>query len=249
MTYMLSEQGGVPVWPRPASGDFPSAMGCACGIMVALFARERLGIGQEICTSLFNSAVWSVMWDIQGALLTHRDPPERRRESAPNPLVNSYRTRDGRWIILSMVQPGSYWHAFCQAIDQEGLENDPRFGSFQNWAENNVALIKVIDEAFTKRTAAEWKARLSEFGLSFALMQKPSEVIDDPQARANDFFTSVNHPTYGPIELVLAPIKFSGTPGTFRTLAPEFGQHTEEILLELGYSWDEIKQLKDKKVI
>ena len=250
ITYMLSEQGGVPISSRPAFGDFPTGMACAYGIMVALFARERLGIGQEVYTSLFNCGVWAVMFDIQGALLRHRDPPRQRRKSAPNPLSNIvYGTKDGRWIRLAMLQPDPYWPHFCQAIDQEGLENDPRFDSLQNRVKNNIALLKIIAEAFAKRTAEEWKARLAEFELSFALIQKPSEVINDPQARANDFFTLVNHPTYGPIELVLAPIKLSETPGTFRIPAPELGQHTEEILLELDYSWDEISRLRDKKVI
>jgi crotonobetainyl-CoA:carnitine CoA-transferase CaiB-like acyl-CoA transferase len=247
--HTMSEEEGVPVSSRPAFGDFPTGMVCACGIVVALFARERLGIGQELYTSLFNSGVWASMFDIQGALLTHRDPPEQRRDSVRNPLGNTYKTKDGRWIKLTMLQPNPYWPGFCQAIDQEGLENDPRFGSIQKRAENNIALIKIIEEAFVRRTAEEWKTRLTEFGLSFGLIQKPSEVANDPQARANEFFTRVNHPTYGPIELVLAPIKFSKTPGMFRTPAPEFGQHTEEILLELGYGWDKIKQLRDKKVI
>jgi crotonobetainyl-CoA:carnitine CoA-transferase CaiB-like acyl-CoA transferase len=247
--HTMSEEGGVPVSSRPALGDFPTGMVCACGIMVALFARERLGIGQELYTSLFHSGVWASMFDIQGALLTHRDPAEQRRDSVRNPLGNTYKTKDGRWIRLTMLQPDPYWPGFCQAIDQEELQNDPRFDSIQKRAENNIALIKIIEEAFAKRTTEEWTVRLAELGLSFGLIQKPSELANDPQARANEFFTPVNHPTYGPIELLLAPIKFSETPGTFRTPAPEFGQHTEEILLELGYSWDDISYLRDKKAV
>jgi crotonobetainyl-CoA:carnitine CoA-transferase CaiB-like acyl-CoA transferase len=247
--YTMSEEGEVPVSSRPALGDFPTGMACAFGIMIALFARQRLGIGQELYTSLFNSGVWASMFDVQGALLTHQDPPEYRRDSVPNPLGNTYKTKDGRWIRLTMLQPDPYWPGFCQAIGQEELHNDPRFDSIQKRTENNVALIKIIEEAIARRTAEEWTVRLGEFGLSFGLIQKPSEVAYDPQARANEFFTPVNHPNYGPIELVLAPIKFSKTPGAFRTPAPEFGQHTEEILLEIGYSWDDIGHLRDKKVI
>jgi crotonobetainyl-CoA:carnitine CoA-transferase CaiB-like acyl-CoA transferase len=249
ITYMLSDPEGAPIWTRPALGDFPAGMVCACGIMVALFAREKLGIGQEVYTSLFNSGVWSLMFDIQGSLLTRQDPPEQRRELTPNPLFNSYRTKDGRWLHIGLLHPEAYWPVFCQALDKEGLEKDPRFDSIQNRAENSIALIRIIDEVFAKRTVQEWVERLTELGLIFSLVQKPSELIDDPQARANDFFMPVNHPTYGPIELVSAPIKLSETPGTFKMPAPELGQHTEEILLELGYSRDDMSILRDKKVI
>jgi crotonobetainyl-CoA:carnitine CoA-transferase CaiB-like acyl-CoA transferase len=247
--HTISEEIGVPVSSRPALGDFPTGMACAFGIMIALFARQRLGIGQELYTSLFNSGVWASMFDIQGALLTHQDPPEYRRDSVRNPLGTAYKTKDGRWIRLTMLQPDPYWPGFCRAIDREELQNDPRFCSLQKRAENNSALIKIIEEVFAMRTAEEWTARLGEFGLSFGMIQKPSEVAHDPQARANEFFTPVDHPNYGPIELVLAPIKLSETPSAFRTPAPEFGQHTEEILLELGYSWDDIGHLRDKKIV
>ena len=248
--HTTSDENSIPISPRPAFGDFPSGMACAFGIMIGLFARERLGIGQELYTSLFNCGVWASMIDIQGALLTHNDPPRHRRDFIPNPIGNiNYRTKDDRWIRLTMLQPDPYWPGFCQAIEREELQNDPRFDSIQKRSENNIALIRIIEEAFAKRTSEEWKVRLAEFGLSFGLIQKPSEVINDPQARANDFFTSVDHPKYGPIELVMAPLKFSETPGTFRNPAPELGQNTEEIILDLDYTWEDISKLKEQGII
>ena len=150
---------------------------------------------------------------------------------------------------IGLLHPEAYWPTFCKALYKEEMENDPRFDSIQNRAENSIALIRILDEAFAEKTVQEWMERLTELGLIFSLVQKPSELIDDPQARANDFFMPVNHPTYGPIELVSAPIRLSETPSTFRTPAPEFGQHTEELLLELGYSRDDMSVLRDKKVI
>jgi crotonobetainyl-CoA:carnitine CoA-transferase CaiB-like acyl-CoA transferase len=248
VTYMLSRPGEAPVFTRPASGDYATGMTCACGIIVALLAREKQGIGQAVYTSLFRNGVWSGL-DIQGALMTHQDAEVPVRESVANPLVNYYRTKDNRWIALAHLQSDTYWHDICQAVELEKLENDPRFNSFSKRAENNVALIAIIDDVFSRRTSTEWKERLTNFGLAFGLIQKPSEVINDIQARANDFFVDFDHPSYGPVEFVAAPIKFSETPGTFRTPAPELGQNTEEILLDLGYNWDEISHMRDKNVI
>lgn len=247
--HMLTEPGGVPTSSRPGLGDLPVGMFCACGIMVALLARERLGLGQAVYTSLYECGVWTLQVDTQGALLTHQDIETQRRESVSNPLSNFYKTKDNRWIRLNHLQPDPYWKNFCQAIEREDIENEPRFNSLSTRAENSAVLINIIDEAFAKRTLEEWKARLLEFGLIFSPVQKPTEVINDPQAKANDFFETFTHPVYGPIELVSAPIKLSETPGTLRTPAPEFGQNTEEILLELGYNWNEISRLRDKKVI
>ncbi len=91
--------------------------------------------------------------------------------------------------------------------------------------------------------------RLTEAGLPWASVQSLPEVISDPQARANDFFAAYDHPTYGRIEIVANPIKLSKTPATVRMPAPEFGQHTEEVLLEHGYTWEDIEQFKEEGVI
>ena len=99
------------------------------------------------------------------------------------------------------------------------------------------------------KTLAEWKDRLNEVGLAWALAQNLPDIIADPQARANDFFVTFDHPQYGPIEEMACPIKLSKTPATIRTPAPEFSQHTEEILLEHGYTWEDCEQFKQQHII
>ena len=158
-----------------------------------------------------------------------------------------YQTKDGRWLLICVLQPDRYWSRFCQAIERPDLEYDPRFESFEPRIENHVALYHILEEVFLTKTLDEWKSRLR--GIPFAPFQNFVEVINDPQARANDFFVPFDHPTYGRIEVVASPIKLSKTPATIRLPAPEFSQHTEEILLELGYNWGEISRLKDKNVI
>jgi crotonobetainyl-CoA:carnitine CoA-transferase CaiB-like acyl-CoA transferase len=114
---------------------------------------------------------------------------------------------------------------------------------------NNTDLIQILDKAFAERTLEEWKVSLAGTDLVYSPVQTPVEAVEDPQAKANDFFAVFDHPVWGKIELLPNPQKFSETPGSYRTPAPEWGQHTEEVLQELGYTWDDISSFKEKKVI
>lgn len=250
--YLLSWPETTPPIFRSALGDHVAALALAYGVMMALFVRERTGMGQEIDLSLFHMGVYVNSFDISGALVTGKDYKEWRlnsREEAPNALVNVYQTKDERWLSIVLLQPDRFWSSFCQAIEREDLEHDPRFESFEPRKQNHVALFHILEEVFRTKTLAEWKSRFSEAGLPFAPMQNLLEVISDPQARANDFFVPFDHPNYGQIEVIANPINLSNTPATIRTPAPELGQHTEEILLELGYDWNYITTLKNENVI
>jgi crotonobetainyl-CoA:carnitine CoA-transferase CaiB-like acyl-CoA transferase len=249
ITHQLSTYCKSPIINRPALGDNMTGLALFAGVVLALLVRERLGIGQEVDVSLFNTGILSLALDIQGAILTGENVTTEPRETTSNPLRNFYQTKDKRWILLAMMQPDPYWPRFCKAIEREELERDPRFDSFEHRRKNCADLIIILDEAFATRTLAEWKERLSKFNLIFEPVQSPTEVANDPQAIANEYFSDFAHPTYGPIKIVGAPIKLSETPATIRSAAPEFSQNTEEVLLELGYSWEDILSLKDQKVI
>lgn len=249
--HMLSAP-GMPGGFRPAIGDNIAALALAFGIMTALFVRERTGIGQEVELSLLHTGVYQFSFDVAGALVTGRDYDEwrrRSREDAPNVLEMIYQTKDGRWLDLCILQPDRYWSRLCQAIGREDLEHDPRFESFEPRIENHVALFHVLEEVFLTKTIDEWKSRLAEAGIPFAPAQNLLEIIQDPQARANDFFVAYDHPTYGRIEEVANPVKLSETPASIRMPAPEFSQHTEEVLLEYGYTWEDIARFKEQGII
>jgi crotonobetainyl-CoA:carnitine CoA-transferase CaiB-like acyl-CoA transferase len=250
--YLLGVPGSAPLIDGGGIGDNVTALSLFAGIMTALYVREKTGMGQEVDLSLLNVGLYQLSFFIAGALTTGLDLADWRvksREEALNPLTLPYEARDGRWVLLALLQQQRYWPQFCKAIDREDLEHDPRFEDFEVRMENCAALYHIVEEVFHERPLAEWKSRLKEAGLPFAPYQTFVEAIADPQARANDMFVTIDHPTHGNLEVIANPIKLSKTPATLRMPAPEFSQHTEEVLLENGYTWDDIDRLKSKGVI
>jgi len=234
----------------PSFGDHMAGMNLACGVMTALFMREKTGMGQEVNVSLFHSGVYQLSMDLAGTLVTKQDCQRMEsRESVRSPLVTLYLTKDDRWILLSGLRRDRYWSKFCQAIERQDLENDPRFDSVDTMTENSIALLHILEEVFQSRTLEEWAPRLNAAGIPWSLVQTLTEVVNDPQARANGFFVSYEHPVYGTIEGVANPVKLSESPESVRMPAPEFSQHTEEVLMDLGYTWEEIGQFKKDGVI
>lgn len=245
----LGEPGDPPPPQRPAMGDSTNALLVAGSVAMALLARERSGEGQEVDISLQNTGIWVLSADIQGALQGIDNPTRPSRKDMPNPLWNSYQTKDDRWIMLVMLVPDMYWPQFCRAIGREELETDERFASFQARAQNNAELIALLDEAFAGRTLAEWDKSLDEHGIIWAPAQTLTEVVNDPQARARGAFAKMDHPNAGEVEIVDTPVKFGKSEVGVRGPAPEVGQHTEEVLLEAGFDWDDIVRLRDESVI
>ena len=248
--HRLSQPGMPPPDPSAAFGDNAAALALTYGVMMALYVRERTGVGQEVDLSLFHTGVYQISYDIAGALVTRQDCQEwkpRSKEDAPNPLSMLYETKDGRWLQITIIQPDRYWSRFCQVIERQDLEHDLRFKSFELRLKNHADLYHILEEVFLSKTLDEWKPQL--VGIPFSPLQNFIEVINDPQARANDFFVAYDHPTYGHIEVVANPIKLSQTPATIRMPAPEFSQHTEEVLLECGYTWEDIEQFKQQRII
>ena len=148
-----------------------------------------------------------------------------------------------------MLQPDPAWPGFCRAIERPELENDPRFCDMETRKDNCEALIHIIDEVLAARTMEEWEHRFRENNCIYGRVQTPMEVVSDPQALANDFYVDVEHPNAGSIKLLSTPVQFSDNPASLRTTCPELGQHNEEIILELGYTWDDIARFKDQGVI
>jgi crotonobetainyl-CoA:carnitine CoA-transferase CaiB-like acyl-CoA transferase len=225
-----------------------AAAHAVAGILAALLHREKTGKGQELEFSLYHTGVWTLASDIQSALMG-LPIPKHDRTKASNPIWNTYRTKDDRWFWLAMLQSDIHWPDFCRAIERPELENDPRFNTMETREQNSEELIRILDEILAAKNIKDWEKRFRENNCIYGRVQTPLEVTSDPQAIANDFFAEIHHPIGGKMKLVTTPVNFYQNPASIRTPAPEIGQHTEEILLDLGYSWDDIAWLKEQGVI
>jgi crotonobetainyl-CoA:carnitine CoA-transferase CaiB-like acyl-CoA transferase len=243
------ERGSPPTQVLPGLGDELGGMVLAWAICVALYAREKTGKGQLVDTSLMGSLMCMESLILSAPAILGQEFPREIRTQAGNPIYNHYRAKDDKWFILAHLQPDRYWPSACRALGMPELENDPRFNSIEARGDNAKELIAIMDAKFATKTRDEWFEIFKQEDLIFSPIQTPAEVINDPQAVANNYVVWFDHPVLGKTKMIGFPWDFSETPASVRREAPEFGQHTEEILLELGYTWDDIAKLKAKKLI
>ena len=248
MMYLIGEPGSNPVLQREGMMDNVAGTHISAGILAALLHRERTGKGQEVATSLYHCGVWTISGDIQKAL-GGQVPVKGLRTKAQNPLSNNYHTKDDRWICLANLQSDPVWPGFCRSIGKPELEKDPRFASFTKRAQNCEELIHIVDGILATRNLDDWTVTFKKNNVICGRVQTPAEVINDPQALANNFFTEVDHAEAGKIKLINTPVKFYQDPGSVKAAAPQVGQHTEEILLGIGYTWEDLSRFKDDRVI
>jgi crotonobetainyl-CoA:carnitine CoA-transferase CaiB-like acyl-CoA transferase len=239
---------GTPlVQPRPGFGDKTASLAIAFGIASALYRREKTGVASVVDVSLLSSAMWVASSDIVYSLAMGSDF-SRRERPATNPIGTHYATADGRWIMLSMLESQRWWAPLCRALGHEELIEDPRFCDAASRAENSEACQAVLAAIFAGAPLSEWRARLTSLIAPWEPVADSAEAGEDPQARANGYVAAVEHPSGERLRVVRAPVTFDDLPADLG-VAPEFGQHTEEILLELGRSWDDIAGLKESGAI
>jgi formyl-CoA transferase len=246
---LVGDRDGPPVVTRPGFGDHTTAIVLAYGIMVALYDRERTGKGQQVQASLLNSAMWALGGDLQAALAGREPLPKHRRLEPRNPLSNPYQAKDGRWIHFQMGAGDRYWPGFCTAVGLQELQFEPRFVNMAAREKHSLELVPIIDAAIAERTRDEWGPLLDAQDLVWSPVQSVKEVIADPQVRANGYITEVDHPNLGRFETLATPVRFGESHVEARGPAPELGQHTEEVLLERGRTWEEIERLRDSGAI
>lgn len=240
----MGEPDAPPPAQRPGMGDHTTALAAAGAVAAALFARTQSGRGQALELSLLRTALWVDGVDAQNGLFG-APPLERRGRRRPrNALFNAYRTADGRWLQLVMLESDRHWPGLCEAIERREWLRDPRFRNAADREKNAEALTALLDERIGERSRAEWAAVFEPAGLFWGPVQTLEETLADPQLEANRAFVPVVRADGREVRLVASPADFSDTPAGVCTPAPEAGQHTEEVLLAAGYDWDELARLR-----
>lgn len=238
-----------PISQRGAMGDRNGGMALAFGIAGGLLKRGRTGKGSIVDVSLLATAMWTLSSDLLTALQGQELPRATDRSAPPNPLTGTYRTADGRFIQLMFLQADRYWPDFCRALGREDLIEDPRFSDLAARRANSSACVDLLDQEFGRRSYQDCKELLGALDVPWAPVQSVHELLDDPQVTANGYIGQVPAEDGAPgYRLPAVPVQFDECPPNLRR-APELGEHTETILLELGYPWDKIAQLQDTGVI
>jgi len=238
-----------PLQQRAGIGDSPSGAFLAGGVAAALFQRERTGIGPVVDGSLLGSAVWTLAADVLSSPYLEGDasPIPWTRVNAVNPTVNTYRTKDDRWFSLVMPRH-DFFPALCAGLGRPDVRDDPRFATGESRYEYRVECIRALDIAFGELTLEECAALFDTTGATWSAMRTPLEIHDDPQARVNGYLTEIEHPDGSSFRVAGAPVQFDEALATLKA-APEYAQHTEEVLIDAGYSWDDIALFKERRVI
>jgi formyl-CoA transferase len=221
--------------------DHTAAQNLVAGILAALLAREKSGQGQCVTTSLLGGQIWAQASEYTGCLL--RGGPAGRANRG-HPLIPGlyaiFRTADGWIAVVGIVGP--LRQKFFEVVGRP--EFSERFAQPLYWDAEKAELFPLLDEAFAVATTAEWCDRLRAAGLRHAPVRDHGEVLADPNVRANGYVVNVDG-----IDVIAPPVAFSATPARSSAVAPELGQHTEEVLLDLGYTWDDITRLQDSGAV
>ena len=142
-----------------------------------------------------------------------------------------------------------FWAPFCQAIGKEEWIDDPRYATMESREQNCEELVALLEEVIGSRTWPEWEKVFRDHDLIVSGNQTIAEILQDEQAIANNFYTDIEHPVTGEARLFNSPVQFTDTPAEIRWVAPQLGAHTEEVLLEYGYTWEDIEKLKEQGAI
>ena len=233
--------GGEPSPVGATIADHIASLNLASGVLAALLARERTGRGQKIETSLVGGQLWAQASEYTAYLLSGEEhgPANRGNPLIPG-LYGIFPTSDGWIAIVGVVGPAR--SKFFEVIGR------PELPQLFYWNEEKAGLFPKLDATFSTRTTAEWSKVLTEAGLRNAPVRSYGQVVDDPAIWANGYLAKLEGPE-GEVRAVVPPVRFSDTPASPGAVPPELGQHTEEVMLEVGYSWDEIGDLRDRGVI
>lgn len=231
-----------PIPTQVPIADQVGALHATIAVLSGIAARDRTGKGASYETSLLGSQLSLQSFDITSYLFS-RELRSRQYRGGSRPFWRIYQGGDGKWFVIGMLLDRC-WPELCHEIGHPELLEDDRFDSFRKRIGDHAKeLIALLDEAFLAAPAREWVARLNGIGLFTQLIQSYDELEADPQVVANSYIQHVERDGQAAVPLVGTGIAVDGEPVRIERLSPELGEHTEEVLLEAGYTWDEIEAL------
>jgi crotonobetainyl-CoA:carnitine CoA-transferase CaiB-like acyl-CoA transferase len=233
--YMTAPKGAEPFLRTSGVGDHATSLATVSGILAALYERNRTGEGRLVQTSLLVSGVYLMSSDMAVQLKLGRVASGRPRENPINAIANYFQSSDGRWFVHNPRGASGGWEAFVQAAGRPDLITDERFATGKARRQNARDLMKELDAAFAALPFDEIARRLDAADLVWAPFQTPADVANDPQVAAAGAFLEVDDGQGGTYRSPAAPVRFPGADATHRPAAPRLGEHTRQVLAELGY--------------
>ena len=239
---LIGEPGGPPMPCRPGQGDHATSLNMLSGALAALRLRDLTGEGQVVEVTLQRTGAWTIGADVSASLILEDQPGRIDRVRPGNPLFNSYETADGRWLMLVMPTGDRYWLPVCRALGREDWLEDERLATLMGRMQLTEELTPAIASIFATKTLAEWTPLLDAESLTWAPVAELPELIHDPQMEEMDAWSVIDGPQ-GSFRTLNTPFAIEGADVGPRGPAPKTGEHTHEVLSELGLSDDEIAQL------
>ena len=239
---MTRDAGAPPTWPIAASGDHATAVGLFSAIVMALYRRERTGKGSHVTTSLLAEGVWAAGVYVAGALAGATFYPLHDRQNPSNATLNPYKASDGSWFML-VVTPDKF-HALATAIDRPNLITDPRFSDPAKQATNAAQLRAILDDVFTKQPMQHWGEVFDQAHITYGAILAPSEVVKDPQLRANNIVVPLEGAGGKLTSTISSPMQIHDVAKVPARRGPWLGEHNEEILKQRGFGASDIDGLQ-----
>jgi len=241
MDLVRADEHTTPARSIAGMGDHPCAMAFYSAIVTALYKRERTGKGSHVSSNLMANGVWAASVLAQAKLVGAKFGERRPRERALNAVTNHYQCKDGRWLILSLLNEDRQWPTLARCLGREDLVTDPRFEARKDRHARSLELIKIFDETFATRDLAEWRKILDGNGLVFGVVGILDDIPNDKQMIENEVLVPFENDT---MLTISSPIWVDGSKKVQPRKPPGLGEHSDEILRNAGYDEAAIGKLR-----
>ena len=242
------DEDSPPTLPIPGIGDHATASTLYSAIVTGLYRRERTGLGSHVGTSLIAEGAWAAATWIEGALHGAKFYGQHNRRRPPNALLNPYRTADDRWLLLVAAQQKD-WPGFAKAMGLLELLDDPRFVDAAARARHAAALVDILDPVFAAEPLAHWKKVLDQGRVIYGVVQVAEEIVNDPQMLENEILAPIHDPSIGATHTVNSPVQIEGVRKVSPSRAPRLGEHSTEVLCELGFEPERVAEFAAAGVV